>query len=118
MSIYDVKNIKVQAIADHVLVANMNFEEKKTSGGIILRSDNAKSHGVHPRWAQIYSVGPQQTEYKKGDWILVEHGRWTRGIRINDGSDEMVLQRIDTKCVIAVSETAPTIEDEYITPSL
>ena len=32
----------------------MNFEERVTAGGIILRSDDGKEHGIRPRWAEVY----------------------------------------------------------------
>ncbi len=52
MAFYDTKNIKIRAIHDHVIVTGMNFSERKTSSGIILRSDDGKSHGIRPRWGQ------------------------------------------------------------------
>ena len=96
----------------------MNFDEIKTTSGIILRSDNGKAHGVRPRWGKVYAVGPDQKDVSVGQWILVEHGRWTRGIKIDDGDGEKVIQKVDTKCIMMVSDTAPSFSDDYIPDSI
>jgi co-chaperonin GroES (HSP10) len=69
-------------IYDRVIVSDMNFGEQVTAGGIIITSDDGKDRGVKPRWGKVYSKGPEnKDEYNVGDWILVEHGRWTRGFK-------------------------------------
>ena len=76
-----IKTVKgdILPIKDHVLVSDMEFAQLVTEGGIIIPGDEGSSRGIHPRWGKVYSVGPEQTEIKKGEWILVDHGRWTRG---------------------------------------
>jgi co-chaperonin GroES (HSP10) len=111
MAAYEAKHVKIRAIKDHVIVSEMNFDEMKTAGGIVLRSDNAKAHGVKPRWGKVYCVGPDQQDVKVGQWILVEHGRWTRAMDINDGNGKITIHRIDTNGMLAVSDEAPTAED-------
>jgi co-chaperonin GroES (HSP10) len=98
---------KLRPISDGVIVIDMNFGEQKTNGGIIVQSDNGKTHGIHPRWAQVYAVGNEQKDVKVGQWILIEHGRWTRGIKIEDDEGEKVIRRVDTKCMMMVSDEAP-----------
>lgn len=110
--------VKIRALRDEVVITDMNFGEMTTASGIVLRSDNAKSHGVRPRWGKIYCVGPEQQEFKAGQWILVEHGRWTRGIKINDGDSEKIIQKVDLNGIIAVSDEEPDFTDEYIPDSL
>ena len=117
-SVYDVQNIQIRALHDHVIVTGMNFGERTTQSGIILRSDDAKSHGVRPRWGQIYKIGPKQTEFTVGQWVLIEHGRWTRKIRINDGESQKDVWRIDPDCIIAVSDEAPGVGEEIIIDSV
>jgi hypothetical protein len=35
---------------------------------------------------EVYKVGDRcDLDVKVGQWILIEHGRWTRKIKINDG---------------------------------
>lgn len=99
---------KPKAIGKRVLVKNMNFGEQKTRSGIILSSDDGKAHGVHPRWGQIYSKGPHNEDpYQEGDWILVEHGRWTRGITIEDGKEETTIRMVDIEGIIGWSDEEP-----------
>lgn len=116
MSAYDVKNIKIRAINKDVLVTDMDFGEMVSSGGIVVQSDNAKAHGVKPRWGKVYKIGPDQTDVKEGQWILIEHGRWTRKITINDGDGVKEVQKVDLNGILAVSDEKPNdfyIGEEY-----
>lgn len=110
-SAYGIKNIQIRAIQDDVIITDMDFGEIKTQSGIVLRSDDGQSHGIKARWGKVYKVGPRQTEIKEGQWILVEHGRWTRKIRIDDGQGERDIQKVDLKAILATSDEAPTIAD-------
>jgi hypothetical protein len=114
---YDVKNIKIRAIHDDVIVTNMDFGELKLKSGIVLRSDDGQNHGIKARWGQVYKTGPEQKDVKEGQWILVEHGRWTRKIKINDGESEKEIQKVDVKCILAVSDDAPSAADIMINNS-
>ena len=101
----------MRALTDHVLVADMNFKERITSGGIQLLSDDGRTAGIRPRWAQIYAVGPDQQDVKVGQWILVAHGRWTRGVTVEDPSGERTLRRIDSNDILLVSDEEPSADD-------
>ena len=98
----------LRLLHDKIMVCDMNFGEEVTSSGIVLQSDNAKREGVHPRWARVWGVGPEQTDVKVGDWILVEHGRWTRGVTVveQDGT-ETVIRRIDPNAILMVTDEDP-----------
>ena len=99
---------KIVPIRDNVLAWKMNFEERKTLGGIVLLSDDGETEGVRHRWCQVWAVGPDQTEVQVGDWLLIEHGRWTRGIKVQDeNGDEIVIRRIDTNAILMVSDEDP-----------
>lgn len=111
-SSYDVKNIKIRAIKDWVIITDMDFGDQVTSSGIIIQSDNAKAHGVKPRWGKVYKIGPDQKDVKEGQWILIEHGRWTRKMKINDGNGEKEIQRVDITGIMAVADEKPN--DVYI----
>lgn len=117
-TIYEARPIQVKAIKDWVLVSGMDFSEMRTSGGIILRSDDGKSHGVKPRWAQVYKIGPEQQDVKVGQWILVEHGRWSRQLKIFDGESDKNIQRVDTNGILLVSDEPPTAEDMLINDTI
>jgi co-chaperonin GroES (HSP10) len=73
---------KLVPLHDHVIVTDMNFGQRTLSSGIIMLGDDTKTDGIRPRWAKVYAVGPDQKDVVVGQWILVEHGRWTRGIEV------------------------------------
>jgi hypothetical protein len=83
----------------------MDFQAQTTKGGIILVNDDATTSGIRPRWAKVYSIGPEQEEIKVDEWVLVDHGRWTRGVLMQkpDGT-EQVIRRVDFKDILAVSD--------------
>ena len=111
-SVYDVRTMKIRALHDDVIVKDMDFGEMVTAGGIVVQSDNAKVHGIKPRWGQVYKVGPKQTDVKEGQWILIEHGRWTRKVTIDDGEGVKDFQKVETKSILAVADERPN--DFYI----
>ena len=93
---------------NHVIVADMNFTNTRTlNSGIVLLQDNGKASGIRPRWAQVYAIGPSQTEVKVGQWICVAHGRWTRGLEIEDTSGQRTIRRVDPNDILLVSDTLP-----------
>lgn len=104
--VHKIKNLK--PLNDNVLVIEMNFKERITSSGIILPTDDGKTTGIRPRWGQVYAIGPNQTDVKPGDWICVAHGRWTRGIEIEDDQGLRTVRKIDPKDILLISDELPT----------
>ena len=102
---HHIKADDIVPIKDHVLVQDMNFQAPKTKGGVLLPNDDGENRGIRPRWAKVYSIGPEQKEIKVGEWALVDHGRWTRGVLIQkpDGS-ELVLRRVDFKDILGTAD--------------
>lgn len=103
---------KIIPLNDNVLVTDMSFEEQKTAGGIVILSDDGKAHGVKPRWCLVWAVGPDQTDVNVGDWVLVEHGRWTRGVNVLDDGKEITIRRVEPESIMMVSDERPS--DVYI----
>ena len=96
---------KIRPIRDIILVRDMNFGEQKTSSGIVLRSDNGKSEGVKPRWARVFAIGPEVEDVQVGDWVLLEHGRWSRALEVEeDDGTKFEMWRADPKGIIMVSD--------------
>lgn len=104
---FEAKKVKVRALSKDILVVDMDMGEMVTSGGIVVASDNGKAHGVKPRWAKVYKVGSEVDFVKEGQWILIEHGRWTRKIKIDDGEGEKEFQKVETKSILLVSDEKP-----------
>lgn len=100
------KNIK--AIKNRVIVTDMHFGEQKTKSGLIITDDNGKNRGIHPRWARVHAKGPENNdEYNIGDWILIEHGRWTRGISMDINGEEKQIRMVETESILGWSKTKP-----------
>ena len=109
----EARKINVRPLSKDLLVINMDMGEQTTKGGIVVLSDDGKAHGVKPRWAQVYKVGSScEIDVKEGQWVLIEHGRWTRKIKIDDGEGEKEFQKVEVKSVIAVTDQRPN--DFYI----
>ena len=95
------------AIKKDVIVTDMEFDQRITQAGLILPNDNGTSLGIRPRWGQIYAVGPDQTDVRIGQWICVAHGRWTRGLEIEDESGGKTIRKIDPKDILLVTDDQP-----------
>lgn len=98
---------QLKPLNDHVIVSDMNFDERLSSGGIVLVKDNGKSSGIRPRWGRVYAVGPDQRDIRVGTWICVEHGRWTRGLEIEDETGKHTLRRVDPKDIMMEADELP-----------
>ena len=98
---------KLQALSDSVLVEDMTFDERLSNGGIVLLNDNGKSSGIRPRWGRVYATGPDQQDVRVGEWILVAHGRWTRGLDIEDDSGKRTIRKIDPKDILMSADDRP-----------
>jgi co-chaperonin GroES (HSP10) len=94
----------IHPLDDTVIVTDMEFKERITSGGILLPNDDMKSSGIRPRWAKIYAVGPNQKDVKVGQYILIAHGRWTRGFKIEDSEGVKTLRKVDINDIMLVSD--------------
>lgn len=99
-------------IGDKILVKDMIFGERLTSGGILLPGDDRTSRGIRPRWAEVHAVGPSQHDVKVGEWILVKHGRWTRGMKYEIDGVAMVIQMVDNNDILFIS-TVPQVDDTW-----
>lgn len=113
MSSYKILEGELIPIKDRVIVSDMSFDSFQTKGGIILTADDGKVHGIKPRWAKVYAKGRDNTdEYVVGDWILVEHGRWTRGAKIKTDGVENTVRMVEAKSVLLWAKQKP--EDWYV----
>lgn len=101
---------QIRPLNDSVIVSDMVFDERITSSGIVLLNDNGKGTGIRPRWGQVYAVGPEQKDVQVGQWICVAHGRWTRGIDIEDELGRRTLRRVDPKDILLSSDSQPNDE--------
>jgi co-chaperonin GroES (HSP10) len=111
-SINTYKIDSIKALHDNILVKGMHFGERFTSNGIILPGDDKTSTGIRPRWAEVYAIGDKQTDVSVGQYVLISHGRWTRGIKIEVGDTDLTLRRVDNDDILLVSD-AKQIDDTH-----
>lgn len=99
---------KIIPVRDNILISDMDFGEQQTKGGIVILSDDGKSEGVKARWGKVWAIGPMQTDVKVGEWILLEHGRWSRGVTIeHEDGTSTIIRRADPKAILMVNDEKP-----------
>jgi co-chaperonin GroES (HSP10) len=103
---------KLRPLHDNVLVTDMSFEEQTTASGIVIQSDDGKAHGIKPRWARVWAVGPAQKDVQVGEWICIEHGRWTRGVKVEADGVEIIIRRVEPVSIMLKADEKPN--DLYI----
>jgi len=99
---------ELRPLKDKIFVCDMHFDEEVTDSGIVLQSDDGKGEGIHPRWCRVYAVGDEQEDVQVGEWLLLEHARWSRGITyVQDNGEEIELRMADNKAILLVSDEKP-----------
>ena len=99
---------KLEPLRDKVFLSHIEFGDETTAGGILLTSDNGKGGGIKPRWGRVWAIGPEQQDVKVGDWILMEHARWTREF-IHEAEDGTLtsLHMADLNAMIVSADEKP-----------
>ena len=105
---FEARQMQVRPLPSDILVCDMDMGEQVTASGIVIQSDDGKAHGVKPRWAKVYKVGERcDVDVNPGQWILIEHGRWTRKIKIDDGESIKEVQKVEVSAIMAVANERP-----------
>lgn len=100
---HQVTSNQIFPLKDTIIVKDMVFKERMV-GSILIVRDDGKDSGIRPRWAEVYKVGPDQKDIKVGEFVLVSHGRWTRGIDIEDENGPTTIRKIDPKDILLVDD--------------
>lgn len=101
---------QIRPLGRSVIVNDMAFDVRISRGGIWIPNDNGTTKGIRPRWGQVYAVGPDQHDVKVGQWVLVAHGRWTRGLDVEDETGKKTLRRVDPNDILLQSDEP--VDDE------
>ena len=97
-----------RAFGDNILVTDMHFGEQVTESGIIIADDNGTTRGIYPRWAKVYDKGPaNKDEFQVGEWILIMHGRWTRGVDVETPNGKLEIRKVELESILATSTEKP-----------
>lgn len=98
----------IKPLRDRVFVTEMQFGEERTRSGIFIPGADGKTQGIMPRWGKVWALGPEQSELYIGQWVLIEHGRWTRTVEFEDEKGEITeVRMIDNNAIIATSDEKP-----------
>jgi co-chaperonin GroES (HSP10) len=111
---------QIKALHNNVIVSDMEFDTRITQSGLILPNDNGTTLGIRPRWGRVYAVGKNQKDVQVGQWILVAHGRWTRGVDINDGTSDTkrTIRKIDPADILLVSDSEHRPQDDSMSTAV
>lgn len=98
---------KLKPLGNTVIVEEMEFSGRTLQSGIVLLNDNGTTAGIRPRWGRVYAVGPEQKDVTVGQWICVAHGRWTRGVNIEDANGARTIRKVDPNDILLLSDSEP-----------
>lgn len=102
--------MKIRAFKDRIIAVDGDLDDQITESGILIKSNIDQADGITPRWFRVFEVGPDIDWLKADDWVLVEYGRWTPGIELEDqrlGCEPQPAWRIDPEGCLAVSDNRP-----------
>jgi len=99
----------IRPLHDKIFVSDMEFGEQKTASGLFIPSANGKAEGISPRWGKVWAIGPDQEDVQIGEWVLVEHGRWTRTVEVEqeDGSI-LEVRMVDGDAIMMSTDEQPS----------
>ena len=98
---------RIRPLHNKILLTNLERGERTTKGGIIIADDSkitARERGIRARWAEVYAVGPEQNDVKVGDWVLMDHGRWTEEYKLEDDGSTVSIWMGDPDGVLGISD--------------
>ena len=104
-------------LADKIILVNLDHGIKKSLGGVILADDSTTEAGeraIRPRWAQVFAVGPDQKDVKRGDWVLMDHGRWSLGQDLDLGEGTFRFWLGDPNGILAIGEKPENVKADVI----
>lgn len=90
MSRNTIKIDNFRPLKGKVFVTDLEAGVRLTTSGIIIPDDDMRNSGIRNRWARVWAIGPEVYDVIVGDWILLEHGRWTNGIDLEIPSGEVI----------------------------
>ncbi len=94
--------MQIKPIHDKVLAKMIDgFGDRKTAGGVIVVENDGTTEAIRPRWFEVMFTGPEQKDVNPGEYVLVAHGRWSRGVDFENekvyflDNDEMLAVQTD-----------------------
>jgi hypothetical protein len=97
---------EVIPLRDNILATDLEFGAQVING-IIIPNDDMTERGIKSRWAKVYKIGPDVTGIEVGNWILIEHSRWSTGFNINEGNGNVLVRWVEYKSIELVTDEKP-----------
>jgi len=97
----------LRLLRDTILVTDLESGIRRSAGGILIPDDNMKNQGIRARWCKAWRVGPDAKNIEPGNWLLVEHGRWTLGIDLVIGDEEVRVWSVEYRSVMMATDVPP-----------
>jgi hypothetical protein len=95
------------AVKDKVIgVLIEDFGLKKTASGLYLNDKDGSHESIKPRWFQVTHVGPDNKDFQVDDYVLVAHGRWSRGFTLDDET-KTKYYHLDIEEILMISDKNP-----------
>ena len=104
---------RVKPVRDKILGEMIDkFGLGKTPGGVITppETDDAMSFKPRPRWFRVTHVGPEQDGVREGQFALVAHGRWSRGL--GEKGERSRFHLVDGDGILGVMDERPEVAGE------
>lgn len=92
-----------------ILVDEIDTGER-VHNGVIRLSDNMKESGIRPRWCRVFKVAQDIDFVQPGQWILVDHGRWSRGIPVTIEGIRKNIRVVENHSISLVSDVNPLVD--------
>jgi co-chaperonin GroES (HSP10) len=99
--------MEIKAFGDRIIADMIDSPElmKQTQSGIYINDKDGSTDAIRPRWFKVLSVGPRVDAIEVNQYVFVDHGRWTRGINVDDTK----IYRLDNKDILLVSDEDPMV---------
>ena len=103
---------KIRAMREKILAEMVEKigTEKTTAGGIILTEKDGTEEAIKPRWFKVYSIGEGIEWINEGAYVLVAHGRWSTGMKVDE---DLTVHLLDNKDCLMVSDTDPSNDTNF-----
>lgn len=97
--------MEIKAFGDRIIADMIDSPElmKQTKSGLYINDKDGTTDAIRPRWFKVLAVGPRVDFIEVNQYVFVDHGRWTRGINV----DDTTIYRLDNKDILLVSDEDP-----------
>lgn len=100
---------KIKALPGKILAEMIDKPDgfRRTKNGLILKDADQDTSGIRPRWFKVFALGEDIDWLTEGQYLLVDHGRWSTGVKL---SEDTKLYLIDNNDCLVVSDENPLEE--------